>query len=256
MHPGQLAFLLIAGVVAGILSTVVSLASLVSYPALLAVGLPPVSANVTNTVSLVFTGLSGSANSRHELTGQGRRFVLLSLLTAIGGALGALLLLVLPAASFQAAAPVLIAMGSIVIWLQPRLTLRMAVRAPRAFQASRPSRRWLLGVFGASVYIGYFGAGGGVLQLASLIGLLREELIRANALKNALGTVANGVAATGFMLFGPVHWAACVPLAAGFLVGGWLGPPIARRLPTPVLRRSIVAAGLGVAALLAVRTYR
>jgi uncharacterized membrane protein YfcA len=229
---------------------VVSLASLVSYPALLAVGLPPVAANVTNTVALVFTGLGAMAGSRRELAGQGRRVLLLGTVTGVGGALGAVALLALPSRSFEALVPVLIALAAVAILLQPRLTLRA-----RTGEDHRASRWWAAAVLGASVYTGYFGAAGGVLQLAALGGLLRDELLRLNALKNAISISANAVAAIGFALFGPVQWASVPPLAVGFLAGGWIGPSIARRLPTGTLRPLIAGCGLAVAAVLAVRTY-
>jgi uncharacterized membrane protein YfcA len=247
--PLSVALLVATGVAAGVVSTVVSLASLVSYPALLAMGLPPVAANVSNTVALVFTGVGAVAGSRRELAGQGRRVVLIGLGTAVGGGLGALLLLRTPPGAFTAVVPVLIAGAAAVILVQPRLTLR--ARA----SGRPPTRWWWAGVLGTSVYTGYFGAAGGVLMLAALGGALRDELVRLNALKNALAMFSNGVAAIGFALFGPVHWDAAVPLAVGFLVGGRLGPAVARRLEAGTLRRLIAVSGFGVAAVLAVQTY-
>jgi uncharacterized membrane protein YfcA len=249
MTPVELAVLVLVGVAAGLVSTVVSLASIVSYPALLAVGLPPVAANVTNTVSLVFTSLGAAAGSRPELVGQGRRVAGVGAVAAAGGAVGAVLLLRTPPGAFSAAVPVLIAFASAAILVQPRL----AVRSRTAGGA--PSWWWGLGVVGAAVYVGYFGAAGGVLMLAALGGLLRDELVRLNALKNVVSGLANGVAAVGFALFGPVHWAVVVPLATGFLVGGSIGPRLARRMPTGSLRLLIAGTGLTVAAVLAVRTY-
>jgi uncharacterized membrane protein YfcA len=247
--PVELAVLVVVGVTAGVVSTVVSLASIVSYPALLALGLPPVAANVTNTVSLVFTSLGAAAGSRPELVGQGRRVLRIGAVAATGGALGAALLLRTPATAFSAAVPVLIAVASAAILVQPRLTLRARTAG------GAPSPWWVLVVVAAAVYVGYFGAAGGVLMLAALGGLLRDELVRLNALKNVVSGLANGVASIGFVLFGPVHWAVVVPLASGFLVGGSIGPRLARRLPTGSLRLLIAGAGLTVAAVLAVRTY-
>jgi hypothetical protein len=108
----------------------------------------------------------------------------------------------------------------------------------------------------AAVYTGYFGAAGGVLTLVVLGSMLDVPLVRLNAVKNALAGFANGIAALGFIAFGPVDWSAAIPLAAGFLVGGWLGPRVARRIPAPALRGLICGCGLVVAAVLAVRTYR
>jgi len=237
----------LVGVVAGVVSTVVSLASVVSYPALLAFGLPPVAANVTNTVSLVFTSLGAAAGSRPELLGQGRRVLGVGAVAAVGGGIGAALLLRTPPAAFSAAVPALIAIASAAILIQPRLTLRARTAG------GRRSWWWGLGMATAAIYIGYFGAAGGVLMLAALGGLLKEELVRLNALKNVVSGLANGVASVGFALFGPVHWAVAVPLASGFLVGGSIGPRVARRLPAAALRLLIAGCGLSVAAVLALK---
>ena len=243
----EVATLLGVGVLAGIVSVVASLASVVSYPVLLALGLPPVSANVTNTVALMFAAVGAAAGSRPELAGQGRRALRLGLLTASGGGTGAALLLLTPARGFEYAAPVLIALGSLVI-----------LRHPGPALAGRdPVPRWLsqTGVFAVAVYIGYFGAAGGVLMLAVLIRLFRQSLARTNALKNVLSGLANAVAGVGFAIFGPVQWAAALPLAVGFLIGGWIGPALVRRLPVGGLRVFIGICGLAVAIRLCISAY-
>jgi uncharacterized membrane protein YfcA len=238
--------LLGVGVLAGIVSTVASLASVVSYPALLALGLPPVSANVTNTVALMFTAVGAAAGSRPELAGQGQRVVRLGLLTATGGGTGAALLLLTPARGFELVAPVLIALGSLVI-----------LRRPVPSQPADPGPGWLAqaGVFAVAVYVGYFGAAGGVLMLAVLVRLFSQSLARTNALKNVISGLANGVAGVGFAVFGPVEWAAALPLAAGFLIGGWIGPALVRRLPARGLRVFVGICGLAVAIRLGVSAY-
>ena len=241
--------LLGVGILAGIVSTVASLASIVSYPALLALGLPPVSANVTNTVALMFTGLGAAAGSRPELAGQGRRVLRLGLLTAAGGGVGAALLLLTPSATFEYAAPVLIAVGSIVILRPPALAATAAVTGREDGWLPR------LAVFAVAVYIGYFGAAGGILLLAVLIRMLRQSLARTNAVKNVISGLANAVAGIGFAIFGPVRWAAVVPLAAGFLIGGWAGPWLVRRLPARGLRAVVGICGLALAIRLGVSAY-
>jgi uncharacterized membrane protein YfcA len=245
------AILVGTGVVAGIVSTVVSLASVVSYPILVALGLPPVTANVTNTVALVLTGVGSVAGSRPELAGQGRAVARLGIVTAVGGATGAALLLLAPERSFELAAPALVAGASALLLVQPRLA-----RA-RSGRATPPRTRVvpLAGLLGSAVYIGYFGAAGGILLLVTLAGLVAGPLTRINAVKNAVAGTANLVAATGFALFGPVRWDAGLPLAAGFLVGGWLGPAIVRRIPAARFRVLVAGCGLAVAAVLAVTTY-
>ncbi len=237
------------GALAGVVSTVVSLASIVSYPALLALGLPPLSANVTNTVSLVFTAVGATAGSRKELAGQRARVLRLGILTALGGATGAGLLLLTPSRTFEMVAPWLIAGASLVLLVQPRLS-RVAERSSR-----EQSRLLKVALFAVSIYTGYFGAAGGILSLAVLAAVIDLPLIRVNAVKNVLGGLANGVAAAGFALFGPVRWSAVVPLAIGFLVGGWIGPALVRRLPGQVLRLVIVVCGVAVAVKLGIDSY-
>ena len=237
------------GALAGVVSTVVSLASIVSYPALLALGLPPLSANVTNTVSLVFTAVGATAGSRKELAGQRARVLRLGILTALGGATGAGLLLLTPSRTFEMVTPGLIAGASLVLLVQPRLS-RVAERSSR-----EQSRLLKVALFAVSIYTGYFGAAGGILSLAVLAAAIDLPLIRVNAVKNVLGGLANGVAAAGFALFGPVRWSAVVPLAIGFLVGGWIGPALVRRLPGQVLRLVIVVCGVAVAVKLGIDSY-
>jgi uncharacterized membrane protein YfcA len=245
-----------AGVLAGIVGSVASLASLVSYPVLLALGLPPVSANVTNTVALMFSGVGSAAGSRPELAGQGRRVARLGLLTAIGGAAGAALLLATPSRWFAYVAPVLIAAGAVAIFRPPA---RLAAVLPvDSSPAQSHERGWAprLTVLGVAVYIGYFGAAGGILLLAVLLRILAEPLARVNAVKNAVAGLANAVAGIGFAIFGPVRWAAVLPLAAGFLVGGWIGPALVRRLPAGPLRIFIGCCGLALAVRLGISAYR
>lgn len=249
MSPLDLLWLLVAGVLAGVVSTVVSLASLVSYPALLAVGLPPLAANVTNTVALVFTAVGAVIGSRPELAGQGRRVLRLGVITALGGAGGAALLLLTPARAFEVVAPWLIAAASVLLLVQPRL------RGLRASSGHRSRIALVVALFAVAVYVGYFGAAGGILMLAVLAAMLDQSLVRANAVKNAISGLANGVAAVGFAAFGPVLWAAALPLAAGFLVGGWLGPALVRRLPGETLRIAVAVCGIAVAIAIGAGTY-
>jgi uncharacterized protein len=230
-----------------VVSVVASLASLVSYPALLAFGLPPLAANVTNTTALVFVGFGSAAASRPELVGQRSRLWRLGLLNAAGGTIGAALLLLTPASAFEAVVPWLIAGASVVLLLGPRLRPEPGGRGD--------SRLLLVGVLAVAVYTGYFGAAGGVLVLAVLTPLLALPLARTIAIKNVISAVANAAAALAFAVFGPVDWAAVAPLALGFLTGGWIGPALVRRLPSGPLRIFIGLCGLAVAAKLALDTY-
>jgi uncharacterized membrane protein YfcA len=244
----DLFLLLVTGIAAGIVSTVASLASVVSYPVLLALGLPPLSANVTNTVSLLFTGVGAAAGSRPELTGQGGRIRRLGLVTALGGAAGAALLLLTPARTFEAAAPVLIGGASVVLLLQP-------VREETAPSDRERNPFLIAALFCVAVYVGYFGAAGGILLLVVLTAMLTEPLARTNALKNVVSGLANAVAAVAFALFGPVRWAAVLPLAAGFLIGGRIGPILVRYLPARALRMVIGLGGIALAVKLGLAAY-
>jgi uncharacterized protein len=244
----DVAWLYATGVLAGVVSVVASLASLVSYPALLAVGLPPLAANVTNTTALVFVGFGSAAGSRPELAGQRSRLWRLGALNAVGGAAGAVLLLVTPASAFEAVVPWLIAGASVVLLAGPRLRRG----EPEGREDSRLLRASVLAV---AVYTGYFGAAGGVLALAVLTALLNQTLARTIAIKNVISAVANAVAAIAFAVFGPVSWSAVAPLAVGFLTGGLIGPAVVRRLPGGPLRVFIALCGLAVAAKLALATY-
>jgi len=249
MTAEAIALLFAAGLAAGIASVLVSLASLISYPALLAAGLPPVAANVTNTVSLVFLGVGAGTGSRRELAGLRPMLVRLALVSVTGGIAGAGLLLVLPERAFELVAPVLIAGAALLVLAGPRLEARPRFRPV----GLRPGAVAAYG--GTAVYTGYFGAAGGVLAFAALSAIIDRPYHDVNAAKNLLAAFANGAAAITFVLLGPVRWAAVLPLAAGMLVGGYVGPAIARRVPGPVLRVAVAAAGLVVAGVLAWRTY-
>jgi uncharacterized membrane protein YfcA len=241
---GEVLGLLGVGLAAGVVSTVVSLASIVSYPALLAFGLPPLTANVTNTVALLFTGIGAALGSRPELAGQAPRVLRLGWLTALGGATGAYLLLVTPSRTFEQIAPWLIGLASLLL-----------VRPPRGEGHSEHGLLARCALFAVAIYVGYFGAAGGILMFAVLSSMIAGVPAKINALKNVLSGLANAVAALGFALFGPVDWGAALPLAAGFLAGGWLGPKIARRLPGHSLRYLAAACGLAVAVKLGYDAY-
>jgi uncharacterized membrane protein YfcA len=242
--------LLAAGVLGGLASTVASIASVVSYPVLLALGLPPLAANVTNTMSLVLTGVGSVLGSRPELVGQRDRVIRLGVLTALGGATGAAILLVAPADAFAVAVPILIGGASVMLLAQPM------IRGMDPKPDSENSRVRHVSVFAVAVYAGYFGAAAGVLMLIVLSSMLAESLPRINAVKSAISGVANGVAAILFAVFAPVHWVYVPLLAAGFLIGGFTGPWLVRRLPTGALRIFIAAAGIAYAVKLGLSAYR
>lgn len=247
--PETMLFLFGAGVLGGIVSILVSLASLVTFPALLAAGLPPVAANVTNTVALTFTGVGATLGSRRELHGQRPDLLRLAIVAAVGGLTGALLLLVLPDRTFELIAPVLVGSASVVLLVQPRLR-KLARFRPGGLTPGR-----MLGYFLVCIYTGYFGAAGGVLALVALGTMLARPFIEVNAAKNVLSGVANALAAVVFAFFGPVAWWYVVPMAAGLFVGGLVGPSLARRIPGEVLRLTVAIGGLVVAVLIGRAAY-
>ena len=230
-----------AGLAAGTINAVVGSGTLVSFPTLLALGYPPVLANVTNTVGLTPGYVSAAIGYRRELCGQRARLLRLGVASGAGGLCGALLLLRLPAATFKVIVPVLIGVGCGLVVAQPAITARLSVRRAAAPHGS--TSVWLL-VFVAGVYGGYFGAAQSVLLLAILGIGLRESMQRTNAAKNVLAGIVNGVAALLFVLFGPVAWSAAILLAAGSLVGGQVGARIGRVLPDAAFRAVVVAVGV------------
>jgi uncharacterized membrane protein YfcA len=247
------AFLAAAGVLGGLTGSIAGLASVATYPALLVFGLPPVTANVTNTVALVFNGIGSVAGSRPELAGQGKWIKRILPAAAAGGVIGAALLLTTPAEGFERIVPVLLGVASLAILL-PRSTNQAA----RVAHHQRHTVRVLLAssaIFVICIYGGYFGAAAGVLLLAMLLRAGGATLAHANAGKNVILGVANGVAALIFTIFAPVHWPAVIAVGSGCLIGSRLGPVVVRHAPTGPLRAVIGAAGLALAVKLGLDAY-
>jgi uncharacterized protein len=250
----EFALLVAAGIGAGLVGSIAGLASLISYPALLATGIPPVTANVTNTVALVLNSVGSVSASRPELKGQGPRVLRLTGAAVLGGATGAALLLLTPSSAFERVVPWLIAGASLAILIQrsPReLALEGALHHP-----DHRDPRWLpLGTFVITIYGGYFGAAAGVMLLAMFLLSTGEAVPRGNALRNVVLGVANSTAAVGFVVLAPVAWSAALPLAIGLFCGGRLGPRVVRRVPQTALRRVIAVLGIGLAVHLAIQAY-
>ncbi len=230
-----------AGIAAGGINTIVGSGTLITFPTLLAIGYPPVLANVSNTVGLVPGSLSGAIGYRRELKGQQARLVRLGVASLLGGITGAVLLLKLPASAFNAIVPVLIGVGCVLVLAQPWISRRVQppVEAP-------PHGSWLvwLLVYAAGIYGGYFGAAQGVLLIA-ILGLgLAESLQRINAAKNILALLVNAVAAVVFIVIADVSWQAAGIIAAGSVIGGQLGATVGRRLPAPVFRGFVALVGV------------
>jgi uncharacterized membrane protein YfcA len=238
-----------AGATAGAMNTLVGSGTLVTFPVLLAIGYPPITANVSNNIGLVPGSVAGAYGYRRELRGQRNRAIRLGTMSALGGVAGAVALLTLPPGAFKAIVPVfiLIALGLVVA--QPRLNRRLAARRAAATTEQTeknpgegPAVR--ASVFGTGIYGGYFGAAQGVI-LISFLGLaLPEDLQRVNALKNVLAGIVNLVAGIVFVFAADVSWLAAGLIAVGSTVGGTLGGRYGRRLPPAALRAVIVVVGL------------
>ena len=254
MSVAEFAFLVLAGVGGGLCGSIAGLASLVSYPALLATGIPAVTANVTNTVALVLNSVGSVSASRPELRGQARRLMPLAVAAVLGGAAGAVLLLLTPSGAFERIVPFLIAGASAAILVQ-RPPRELAEEGHRERPVPRDPGWLAVGTFAIAVYGGYFGAAAGVLMLAMYLLGTGETLPRGNAMKNLILGVANSVAAVGFVLCASIAWSAALPLAIGLFVGGRLGPRLVRRAPQRALRRIIAVAGLALAVRLGIQAF-
>ena len=231
-----------AGVVAGAINAIVGSGSLVTFPTLLAVGYSPVVANVSNTVGLVFGGISGAWGYRRELRGQRRRVLQLAGGSAIGALVGGILLLELPSSVFDAVVPILILLSVALMAFKP---------TPRAAERDHltPATG---GTFLTGIYGGYFGAAQGVILLAVLRLAFADDLQRLNGAKNVLAGVANAVAAILFIAVADVAWEAAALIAVGSIAGAWAGARYGRRLPDVWLRRIVIAGGTIVAVILIV----
>jgi uncharacterized membrane protein YfcA len=239
---GEIALLAGGGFLAGAVNAVAGGGSLISFPALLAVGNPAVAANVTNSVAVVPGYLGGTIGYRRELAGQRSRAVGLALSSIAGAVAGAALLLVSSEKTFKAIVPFLVLFSAALLAAQPLLSRY----SRKASGGGEHTLRLHAMNFAAAVYGGYFGAGLGIMLLAVLGLSLKDELQRLNALKGLLSLVIGLVAATYFALFGPVQWGDAAIMAATSLVGGQVGVVLARRLDDTVLRWLVVAFGTAV----------
>jgi uncharacterized protein len=221
--------------------------SLISFPALVAVGVPTLAANVTNQIAVLPGYLGGSLAYRAELRGQRRRVVALAVTSGLGALVGALLLVISSRRLFEELAPVLVLVAVGLLAAQPRLSRMATDRAATPHEREHPTGRLHVANFLASVYGGYFGAGLGIMLLAILAIGLEDSLQRLNALKGLLSLVVAVVAAVFFALFGPVHWDAAAVMAAASFAGGHVGVGVARRISDRGLRLGVIVIGTGVA---------
>ena len=235
-----------AGFGAGVLTSTVGVASLLSFPILVAVGLPPVVANATNTVGMTPAGLSGSFGYRRELSEHPRVTATVVATCMVGSVAGATLLLALPPGVFEAVVPWLILFTCVLVGAQPRISSWLRNRQGADLVEPRTTMSPITIVFAVltGVYGGYFGAGSGVMMLAVLGLGLDIELRVTNALKTLAVLAANLVAAVIFIFAANLDWAAVGMLAIGSVVGGYVGAHIGRRLPPALFRSLIVLIGV------------
>jgi uncharacterized protein len=238
---GEILAILAAAIAAGAINAVVGSGSLITFPTLLAFGIPPVVANVSNNVGLVPGNVSSVFGYREELAGQRGRLVRLGVASCAGALAGAVALLALPPGVFEVVVPALIIIACVLVVLQPRLS---AWTERRKGRTEHVGPLLFGGVFVAGVYGGYFGAAQGVLVIGLLGVLLTESLQRINAGKNVLVTVVNGSAAVVFVIFAHVDWTAAALVAAGSTAGGLAGSRVGRRLPPAALRILVVVIGV------------
>jgi uncharacterized membrane protein YfcA len=246
MTPWEAAAILVAGTAAGGINAVVGSGSLITFPTLVALGYPPVMANVSNNIGLVPGAIASCWGYRRELAGQSARLVRLGSASLAGSVAGGLLLLALPESAFQMIVPALIVVALVLVVVQPRLNAWLRERR-ESRGAAEPAHGgpllWIL-VCLAGVYGGYFGAAQGIL-LISLLGIfLADGMQTVNGLKNALSGVVNATAAVLFVILADVDWAAVGLIAVGATIGGYAGASVGRKLPAWALRTVIVCVGL------------
>lgn len=287
----SLLLILLAGIGAGFVGYAVGASSLVSYPALLAFGIPPVLASASNTVGVVGTGIGGVMGARKELKGQAVRSITYVVIGAFGGVAGAFLLLKLDPSVFEFAAPVLILLSSLIIAINPRGRMQAKqaaadataqlkhIEATEATEATEAAKRattptaphrppeqlvqpmsqdswWVwLGVVAVAIYSGYFGAGAGTLALAVLDAAKIGPFHKINALKTLIGTGANISASVVFIIQGAVDWPAAIMLCIGCFIGGYIAPSITRKIPANIMRAAAVIAGIILTIDLGLKTY-
>ena len=241
----EVAAIVAAGFAAGTINTIVGSGSLITFPTLLVLGYPPLTANVSNNIGLVPGGVSGSIGYRAELKGRSRTLWRLGPLSFLGSVVGATLLLVLPPEAFKAIVPVLIALALVLVLVGPWLQRKAQARNEDDVQPGW--HRWALGIgiFVAGAYGGYFGAAQGVLLMGIFSALSAEPLQRLNAYKNVLSAIVNSVAAVTFVLFArdSIDWWVVLLIAIGSFLGGVVGARVGRRIPPTALRGLIVLIG-------------
>lgn len=243
----ELLLIALAGGGAGLINAVVGTGTLITFPTLLALGVPPVLANVSNSIGLAPGSLSAALASKPDLVGQRARIIRYGIASLLGSIVGAVLLLWLPPSAFKAIVPVLIGVGCVLVIIGPWLTRRIAARRERlgVTDVSAVGPPWLFfAIIFTGMYGGYFGAAQGVLVMAIMGVAVAETLPRINGLKNVLVMIANAVAGIVFVIISEVDWWIVLALAVGSVLGAQVGARIGRKLPPIVYRVVIVTVGV------------
>lgn len=246
-----LAFL--AAVAGGAINSIAGGGTLVTFPAIVALGLPPLTANATSTVGLWPAAVGSMWGYRAHLAGARPWLVGLTLPSLVGGAAGAALLLTTGADRFARIVPFLVLLATLLFMLQGPLRRQLGGGAHAARTAVRPTAGFVAGQFAVGVYGGYFGAGIGILMLAALEWMGHRDIHVMNGLKNWGGLCINVVAAGLFIAADIVHWPVALALAAGGIVGGYAGARLAQRVAQATVRRAVAVIGLAAFAWLLVR---
>lgn len=233
---GIFVFLIIAGVLAGMVSAIASMASLVSYPALLIAGAPPVVANMSNTAALIFTGAGSAASSLNEMRGHWLETAKYAIFVLSGSLVGSLLLIRFPGSVFEKLVPFFVIFSAVMLLLS-------GSRKLFNFDADHSLPKIIaayIGMFFAGIYTGYFGAAAGVLNLIFLTYVSKANFVTVNAMKNILGSLGNLIAIIVFIVEAKIDWAKSIPLAIGLFIGGYIGQKCIKYL-SPVAVRWITA---------------
>jgi uncharacterized membrane protein YfcA len=251
MSVAQMLLIMLAGMGAGAINSLVGSGTLITFPTLVTLGFPPVTATMSNAIGLVAGGASGTWGYRAELAGQWRRLKWQIPASVTGAVIGSFLLLHLPEKVFTQVVPALLILALILVVIGPRIQAYARARAEAAGHSAEHvstarMAALVLGTFAVGVYGGYFTAAQGILLIGVMGALLPEDVQRMNAAKNLLSLLVNIVAAIAYTLlaFDRISWPAAGLIAIGSLVGGWLGAHYGRRLPPAALRAVIVVVGL------------
>lgn len=240
----ELALLVVVGFLSGAVNAVAGGGSLLVFPALLATGMPPLVANVTNSVAQGPGFVGAAVSQRDDLTGSSRRLWTTSVAAGVGSAVGCALLMVLPGEVFDAVVPALVGLSAVLMAFQN--TIRKWLGSPAE---GAPDRTVLLtvGIFLASIYGGYFGGARSVILIAILVLAATDSMRRLNALKSWLGMIGSAATLVVYALIAPVDWVAVAMLVPTTVIGGYAGGKLAQRLPSALLRYLVVVIAAGVA---------